>query len=199
MKNLRLLIVVVLVVNCNIEKKHTTDYTTQYFEFHNNYWINLHHFLYQKASGSQLKKLKEDNLSFLEIGEADILTHLSVQEKSILNQTIQYYKDSLISKNLRRDLANLKFWFQQQSETETIIDTTFGKRYTEIINKASRFSENKLNLHGKYFTNKATVGFSGFYERILFRNYGYLNALEQQTISQPMRIGQVPILLLNQK
>ena len=40
---------------------------TKYFSFHNNKWMNLHHFFYEKASNRQLNHLADDNISFLKI------------------------------------------------------------------------------------------------------------------------------------
>ncbi len=131
-------------VSCNKSPKADTAYTTDYFEFNINYWVNLHHFLYQRADGSQQKKLEEDGLTFIEIGETNVEAQLSKNEKEILNQAIKYYKDSLITKNLRRDLNHHRIWLQEKKEFKTITDTAFGEKFTEILNKVSP-------IYQKYF------------------------------------------------
>lgn len=114
-----------------------SELSTNYFDFQINYWVNLHHFLFQRADSSQLQKLNEDGLSFLEIGEGELEADLSLSEKRILNEAIQYYRDSLVTKSLRRDLNELRLWLSEQNESEKISDISFGRNYTEIINKVS--------------------------------------------------------------
>jgi len=109
--------------------------STEYFEFYNNYWINLHHFLYQKAKGSQLKKLEEDGMGFRKIGEDTVV--LSRSENDVLDRAIYYYQKNLIDKDLRRDLGAIRRWLQQQAEPEEIRDTTFSAAYTDLLNEVS--------------------------------------------------------------
>lgn len=124
--------------------------TTEYFEFHSNYWINLHHFLYQKASGSQLRKLKEDGNQYLEIGEDKVQLTLSAADEKTLSEAISYYKDSIISKSLLFDLGQERVWLQRREAGVRISDTTFSKRYTEILNKVSPvYSKHFWPLHEK--------------------------------------------------
>lgn len=144
-----ILIFFITLISCD-ENKEKIDLETDYFEFKNSYWINLHHFLYQKADSSQFKNLREDNLKFIEVGEADLIAKLSNDEKEILNQAVKYYRDSLISRNLRRDLSSLRNWLQQQEGSRVLTDTTYGKNFIEFINKASK-------IYDEYFweTHKA--------------------------------------------
>jgi len=131
--------VVVMLINviaCS-ENKKEVDLSTDYFEFKNSYWINLHHFLYQKADSSQLRNLREDNLKFIEVGEDDIFAKLSQTEEEVLNQAVRYYKVTLTDKSLRRDLSNLRNWFQHQEKLKVLTDTTYGKKFIEVINRVS--------------------------------------------------------------
>ena len=110
--------------------------STKLFEFHSNYWVNLHHFLYQKAKGSQLAQLRDDGLEFRETGEA--LVKLSGDENLKLEDAVAYYKENLIDKNLRSErLRDIKAWLHEQKENQTIVDTTFSKRFTDLLNSAS--------------------------------------------------------------
>lgn len=110
---------------------------TKYFTFKNNFWINLHHFLYQQASGSQLKKLEEDGMNFLDIGDQEVADQLSDQEQEVLDQAISFYSRKLIAKDLRSDLSELKTWFQKQPENGRITDTRFTREFTDILNKVA--------------------------------------------------------------
>ena len=119
----------------NRVSSQSTLVSTDYFEFHNDYWINLHHFLYQRASGSQVRKLAEDGYELPDIGEDAVV--LTEKDQVVFDHTIQYYSDSLASKNLRRDLGDLRIWFQTQSGTKVITDTSFSKQYTDLLNGVS--------------------------------------------------------------
>jgi len=130
-------VMLIIFISCSGNKKEV-ELSTDYFEFKNSYWINLHHFLYQKADSSQFKNLREDNLKFIEVGEADLIAKLSNDEKEILNQAVKYYRDSLISRNLRRDLSSLRNWLQQQEGSRVLTDATYGKNFIEVINKVSK-------------------------------------------------------------
>lgn len=110
---------------------------TKYFTFKNNFWINLHHFLYQRASGSQLKKLEEDGLTFLDIGDEEVADGLSGQEQVILQQAVSFYTKKLIEKDLRSDLAEMKTWLQKQPENGQITDSRFTRAFTDILNRVA--------------------------------------------------------------
>jgi len=110
--------------------------STAYFEFSNNYWINLHHFLYQRAKGSQLRKLREGHRSFLSVGEEGGYQGLSDAETKSLDRAVAYYKKNLIEKDLRRDLGDMRLWLQEQDESKPISDTKFTPEFTEILNTA---------------------------------------------------------------
>lgn len=128
-------------VSCKQNQNADIEYNTDYFEFKSNYWVNLHHFLYQKADCSQLKKLEDDGSRFIEIGETKVYEQLSIDENKILNQAISYYRDSLISKNLRRDLNDLRIWLSKKEEFSTITDESYGEEFTAILNSVSPIYE----------------------------------------------------------
>lgn len=67
--------------------------TTDRFEFYNNFWINLHHFLYQKAARG--KDTEWDS-----VFSKDVLNKMSSAEKERLGKAIVLYKDQVIDKDL---------------------------------------------------------------------------------------------------
>lgn len=148
MKYIVLIVAITSMTSCSNNEEETIEYRTRYFDFNNHYWVNLHHFLYQKADSSQLRKLQEDGLSFLEIGDSNAQARLSGDEKEVLGKAIGYYKDSLTIKSLRRDLASLKVWLQEKEEFKTITDTSFGIKFIEILNDVSPvYKEHFWDLH----------------------------------------------------
>ncbi|MCL6294185.1 hypothetical protein [Jejuia spongiicola] len=160
-------------ISCSNRLKDEVKYSTDYFEFENNYWVNLHHFLYQKADSSQLRKLQEDGLNFVEIGEAKSLIQLSNDEKATLELAVKYYKDSLITKNLRRDLNGLRVWFQEKRETEKITDITYGRKFTEVINEVSPVYEKYFwSLHKSHNIS------------VLNKHIKVINEIEEEVIAK---------------
>lgn len=146
MKNIILIIIIGLIVSCDEKPKDQLTLETDYFEFKNDYWVNLHHFLYQKADSSQLRKLQQDGLDFIDIGEAKALAQLSVYERAVFEEALQYYNDSITIKILIRELNGLRHWLQGNEGLKTLADTSYGKKYTDIMN---RFSP----IYDKYFWN----------------------------------------------
>ncbi|GAB5539885.1 MAG: hypothetical protein Salg2KO_19880 [Salibacteraceae bacterium] len=111
-----------------------TLYQTQYYSFHNNLWMNLHHFFYEKASNQQHKKLKEDGLAFREIGDSLELSELSAQEKLIFDEGVKFYEKNIIDQELLHSGRIFK-WLQAQPVSEIITDTSFSKDFTTVLNR----------------------------------------------------------------
>lgn len=111
--------------------------TTERFEFYNDFWINLHHYLYQQAKGSQHRHLEEDGLALVDIGEAHALAGLLPEEATRLEKAIAYYRVHLIDKGLRRDLGDIRIWFQEQHGKASIADTSFSATFTRLLNDAA--------------------------------------------------------------
>lgn len=178
MKYFAFILIITSFISCSKNQRNTIQYNTDYFEFNINYWVNLHHFMYQKADSSQLRKLQEDGLNFIEIGESNAELQMTNIEKEILNQSVKYYKDSLTTKNLRRDLNYLKMWLQKQDEFKSITDTTFGKKFTETINKVSPIYEKCFwKLHKSHNLS------------ILTKHIGTIDEIEEEVINKMEKLS----------
>ncbi len=151
---IRLCGVIVFIAMCNVSAQEAPE--TRYFRFHSNYWLNLHHFLYQKAEGGQLRKLQEDGLAFPNIGEAKAWNNLSRSDRSVLEEAIDFYKQNLIDKTLRRDLGKVRLWLKIQPENGTLIDTTHSLSLASILNSVSPiYKEHFWKLHDR--SNKRII------------------------------------------
>ncbi|MEM1260530.1 MAG: hypothetical protein AAGH81_18545 [Bacteroidota bacterium] len=125
--------------------------STQYFSFHNNYWMNLHHFLYQKASGSQLSKLQQDGDKMFVIGEKAVEESLYGEQRSTLDSAISYYKNNLIQRGLLRGLGYERYWLQKQVGFEAIADTTVSQEFVDVMNHVSKtYKETYWPIHKKH-------------------------------------------------
>lgn len=97
-------------------------------------WMNLHHFLYEKASNRQEKHLKKDNVRFINTRDSFALSELNEKEQTILSECAQFYKDNLIDQQLLYSGRIFK-WLQHQSSSQKIADTTYSKGFTETLNR----------------------------------------------------------------
>lgn len=141
--------IIIFMIAFNVSAQGVPE--TKYFKFHSNYWLNLHHFLYQKAEGGQLRKLQEDGMAFPDIGELAAWNNLSDSERNILEASMDYYKQNLIDKTLRRGLGKVRLWLKMQPQNGAIIDTTHSLALTSILNKVSPiYREHFWELHDRY-------------------------------------------------
>ncbi|MEM6540894.1 MAG: hypothetical protein AAF634_07005, partial [Bacteroidota bacterium] len=132
--------------------------TTRYFSFHNNYWINLHHFLYEKASGDQLAKLKQDGNEMLVIGETTVEKSLTPEQRSNLDGAIEYYKENIIQKGLLRGLGYERYWLQRQMGGKALADSTVSQEFVDVLNRVSNtYGETYWPIHKKH--NEAILEF----------------------------------------
>ena len=107
---------------------------TQYFTFHNNLWMNLHHFFYEMASQRQKAKLSEDHLEYKNIGDQARIEKLSPSDRDLVNQGIDFYKNNLIDQELLHSGRVLK-WLQQQPLNTLITNTQYSEAFTNMLNQ----------------------------------------------------------------
>ncbi len=83
---------------------------TNKYAFYGHYWINLHHFLYNEA----LVNVSTDSTLI----PTEVKDKLGEYEKKRLNNVIQFYKDSVIGKDLPTDpyLNEFEKWLIQESQ-----------------------------------------------------------------------------------
>lgn len=82
---------------------------TQHFEFHDDPWINLHHFLFQWARNIQTPKLK-DHRRPIQVEEAADFPGLTSEEQQAWWKAADYYRRKLVERPLLfdRDLIDLR-------------------------------------------------------------------------------------------
>lgn len=163
-------IVVGLANKCNGQKPSQVIDTSEYFTFKSSYWINLHHFLYQQAQGSQVKKAIEDGNRLLEIGDDSIRQSLLEIESKRLTKAIEYYKKHLISKSLFK-LSNMRVWLENQMIDGIIQDTSYTSEYSQILNEFS-------SIYKKHFwpTHNAHN------EKVLKKHFETIQQIEKKAV-----------------
>ena len=155
--------------------------STFHYVFHNNYWINLHHFLYQKASCGQRSKLQQDGNEMLSIGEKPVEESLTVQQRALLDSAIGYYKSHLIQKSLVRGLGYERYWLQKQVGTKAKKDSTVSQEFVDVLNTVSKtYRETYWPIHKKHNTE------------ILELQISNIRKLEKRIISRMERLSLTP-------
>ena len=107
---------------------------SQHFAFYSDYWINLHHFLFQLAKGDQQKHLQDDGNALVDIGDDRKIHLLSNDDTYVLLNAVKYYRDNLITKSLLFHLDDMRLWLQQQVADQPITDTAYSVAFTQILN-----------------------------------------------------------------
>ncbi len=177
MKFLAFTILIAFTSYCHGQSQPSVIKESRYFEFHSDFWINLHHFLFQQAKGDQVAHLKEDGNLILDIGEESVFQLLSADERKILNTSVQYYQDHLTDKTLLFGLADLRLWLQNQDIQRPITDTTFTKEYSQILNDFSSIYKSRFwEIH------------DGHNNKILDEHFLNVNEMEVRIIEKLIRL-----------
>ncbi|MFZ1808403.1 MAG: hypothetical protein WAU36_14325 [Cyclobacteriaceae bacterium] len=129
-------------IQCNGQSSQPVA-TTQYFEFYNSYWINLHHFLYQQAKGSQLTKLQEDGATLIDVGDDETIDDLTNNEKEQFDKAVDYYRFHLIDKTLFQ-LGDIRVGLQAIAEEGFLPDTIFSSEFTNVLNEIAPLYSKKF-------------------------------------------------------
>lgn len=113
-----------------ISAKRAELYSSKYFVFQSSVQLNAHLFLYSKALACKFGKAANDSLAFYAL--KDKWSSLSETERSSLNSTLRFYKDSLLSKDLLFDSLMRSFQDHLSSDSQ-------GKPKFKLAWQASTF------------------------------------------------------------
>ncbi len=102
---------------------------TQLFEFYNHFWLNLHHFLYNKAVVFAKKKEKEAI-------STSIWEQMNTTEKETLTSALTFYSNSLIQEDLRTGdyLAAFKGWIILQRAQSNLPSDKVFEQQINVLN-----------------------------------------------------------------
>jgi len=107
------------------------------FDFHNGFWVNLHHFLYREAQLSEPQRSTDDLA--LSKADSDELEHLSPAERSAWNQAVSYYGRSLAKHDLifDDDLIQIKNQLEEAESSSDLANTKISADLKAVILKAA--------------------------------------------------------------
>lgn len=112
------------------------------FEFHNGFWINLHHFLYRQAELSQPQKGTRD-LSLTK-ADGDELQHLSAQEREAWSEAVSYYTREMVKRDLLfdDDLNGIKNELEDAEASSELANTKIPPDLKAVLLKAAPIYRN---------------------------------------------------------
>lgn len=132
---------------------------TKYYSFQSNSPLNAHLYLYNRAMGCKYKKVHQDSLAYYSF--KDKLKFLKPADLTTLNSVVQFYRDSLTSKDvlfdsLMRDLSDhltqgtspKNAWQLRTLDQVKIFQPYFNKLYWKEIDAANKawITANKVQL-----------------------------------------------------
>ncbi len=99
------------------------------FTFYSHFWLNMHHFLYNKAIALGEHKIEE-------IIENQIWNNLSEKNHLIFNEVLLYYSENIIDKDLRTSDYNSQFkrWVIQYKIKQTLPQHTVFESHIDQLN-----------------------------------------------------------------
>ena len=103
---------------------------SQLFEFYSHYWLNLHHFLYNKADVYTKKSIEETITTA-------VWEQMKVSEKETFIAALAFYRDNLIEEDLRTGDYHYTFknWVIQQKGNANLPNNSAFDSHINILNK----------------------------------------------------------------
>jgi hypothetical protein len=105
------------------------------FEFHNGFWVNLHHFLYEEAA----VRAKNVRIRPESAEDADVQTHLSADEQQGWNDAVSYYQTKLVHRDLLFDdgMLAIKDDLEELENKATLKGSDLDPALVAILEKAA--------------------------------------------------------------
>ncbi len=106
--------------------------TSDHYEFYSNYWLNLHHYLYQQAKKRQLPNIEG-------MDDETRISSLSEKDRNIFDRSVEYYEENIIEHHLLFGLNDLRVFLQEQ-QLLSIDEHPLGEEYDSLIMHLNAFS-----------------------------------------------------------
>lgn len=107
------------------------------FDFHSNFWVNLHHFLYLEALSEHPEKARRP--ATLSPEDLASLHALMPQERAVWDQAVAYYANNMIQHDLlsNRDLAAMQFPLIDAESSPNLADAQLPPELKAILLQAA--------------------------------------------------------------
>lgn len=116
---------------------------SNYFRFYNLYWLNMHHFLYNKA-------IMFENSNLEEVISSKNWNVLNQKEQVVFKEVLSFYSKNIIIEDLRRGEYNNKFkqWVVLQTQRDSLLkEASFSKHVGYLNNFKEIYSKLYWALH----------------------------------------------------
>jgi hypothetical protein len=122
----------------SLAQSHPTDTRSQaLFDFHSNFWINLHHFLYLEALSG--KPPKGPHPATMDRADIETLNALSDGERAVWTHTVSYYADSMIQHDLLFDenMGRLKNQLEDAGDSRDLANADIPAELKRVLLQAA--------------------------------------------------------------
>lgn len=105
------------------------------FEFHNGFWVNLHHFLYEEAA----VRAKDVRTKPEAPGDADVRVHLNAAEERVWSDAVAYYQAKLVHRDLLFDdgMLDIKNRLEDLEDNSSLQESDLDPALAAILEKAA--------------------------------------------------------------
>lgn len=108
--------------------------STKYYEFKSNLWVNLHHFIYEKATDAQKRKLKEDGFELSWDEEKELVEEFNDKDLEAYQALVDYYRRSFGKKDMRTELQGITIYLSKQTDGLLPVDTLLSDSLVKLFN-----------------------------------------------------------------
>ena len=124
-------------VSCLAQTPSPSPNSQKIFDFHSDFWINLHHFLYLVALSE--KTPKGPHPATMNQVDVETLNTLSENERAAWNQAVSYYADSMIEHDLLFDenMGGLKNQLEDAGTSRDLASANLPAELKQVLLKAA--------------------------------------------------------------
>jgi hypothetical protein len=113
------------------QSQDSTSHTSPIFEFHNGFWVNLHHFLFTAAQGSSAIVVRPQ----VDPIDGKELDSLSGSERKAWNAALSYYASTLVHRDLLmdRDMEEIKNELENSENSSDLATAKISSELKSIL------------------------------------------------------------------
>ncbi len=138
-------LILILVISCRANAQednsnHLIPSASQFFEFHNAFWTNMHHFLYVKAR-AQLNTQDSQRRAVIGVKkDLDRIDQLPKRDRDIWEKTLLYYRENLASASILfdRKLSKISGLLALEESNKSIQTEELDNELVQILTQAAK-------------------------------------------------------------
>ena len=129
------LVAVALVALSSSPAMHAAPTSAKYYEFHNNFWMNLHHTLFREMVAGKMDEQAKKRIGLVPLPDAG----LSDQEKQVWSGVIQHYSETFAGRRLLFDdqLVTINNLLGRQQDAQNLDSGGLPEDFVKCLERAA--------------------------------------------------------------